>query len=156
MSHNLFYNITLTDDSNRDRDHLRTHTFLNTWGSYKLSTPTRKKQPTSINNSGRKRILQGCQILFPMKYFVIAYFSTDRGILLLYVPSFENLEHNNSRWQPNRTHGFQTTSSFTRPQQTSQLQHDMDCFYSAYLDCIFNLYSKFLGQRRKKTFTDHL
>jgi len=30
MPHNLFYNITLIDDSNKDRDHFSSHTSLNT------------------------------------------------------------------------------------------------------------------------------
>lgn len=37
-----------------------------------------------------------------------------------------------------RKYSFQTNSCSAQPQQTSQLQHDMDYFYCVYLDCVLN------------------
>lgn len=82
MPHNLFYNITLTDDSNRDRGRLSSYTSLNTVISC-LPPQEKKKKPTSMTTAEGKEYYKDCKILFPIKHFVILYFSTDRGILLL-------------------------------------------------------------------------
>lgn len=58
---------------------------------------------------------------------------------------FENLKYDSRWWESNKIHSFQTSSCFAQLQQASQLQHDMDYFYSVYLDCIFKSCNKLLG-----------
>lgn len=83
MPHNLFYNITLTDDSNRDRDHLSSYTSLNTVISCLPPQEKKTKHPTSMTTAEGEEYYKDYKILFPIKHSVILYFSTDRGILLL-------------------------------------------------------------------------
>lgn len=73
---------------------------------------------------------------------------------------FENLSYDSRCWQSNKTHSFQTSPCFAQPQQTSQLQHDMDYFYSVCLDCISNGITNCLGKGEINTHwplavTDH-
>ena len=45
--------------------------------------PPREKKTTSMTTPEGKEYYKECQILFPIKHFAIAYFSTDSEILSL-------------------------------------------------------------------------